>query len=95
MKILRLTKRNWFWRTLTGYTVTFINVNGQYTVIHRPFQAPEMINGNPRSQGMRGVNYNVVIFDEFIRMRPSDIEKIRALAKPKISDLKSGKATHE
>jgi hypothetical protein len=82
MRWLSFQRRNWFWLTLRGYTVTFITLDRQYTVKHRPFRRPLMLQGNPRST-LRGLSYKAVIFDEVVQMSPSDIEKLNLLVKQK------------
>lgn len=55
---------SWFWRTLSGYTATFVDIDKEWTVKHRPFRKPLM--SSTKHSGLRGKNLTAIYFDEWV-----------------------------
>jgi len=56
----------WVRRTLFGYTVMFVSVERNYTVVHRPFRQPLMTSEKTTPTSFRGKSYTAIIFDEVV-----------------------------
>jgi hypothetical protein len=48
-------RRRWFWKTLTGYTVTHASTEKFYHVQHRPFREPKMWSEPLRQLGAKAL----------------------------------------
>lgn len=54
--------KNWFWKTLIGYTVSYTTKNGFIIFTHRPFKTP-LIKFEKNTK-INGLNYTAVILDD-------------------------------
>lgn len=62
----RIRTKNWFawmWRSLFGYTVSFMTVDKEYRVKHRFLRSPIMTK-HILPQGLSGMKYTAIFFDE-------------------------------
>lgn len=70
---------SWFWKTLTGYTVTFINLDYEHVVTHRPFRQPLMESTRMTKKPLKGKAYEMIIYDEALLLTPEQLDKLTDL----------------